>query len=315
MSDILNSATYYKYHDYEFYSKLLKSINIDTVESNDIEIFIKSQEKIENLQSNILYNCKLVKGYFEKINEISSSNGKKGCKYINYMIKRQDGGMYTANNKNMFMYLQDFVNNYISDPNKYRYTCKIEDIERNEFKKIDDLYTIYYLYSSIAESADSKTQDSKICDDYKRLINAYNDLLKSIILNADKYLHNELNYMRCLIENNGWKLSSQCKTLLPVLLENIISPDYYEKCNKLKRSEYKENPFIIYEGAYSGKIFSYNSNKYLIITTVLVTLTVVAFFWYFYKFREFWNKLHLRVQRKIRKTMNENDQQCQYIIY
>ncbi|GAW79402.1 variable surface protein [Plasmodium gonderi] len=314
MSSASFSDIYFRYEDYMLYKDIMDTRSSKgSVNTDDIDKFLQIQKNMGVMKATIEAYCMKIKAYFEYINTNYSSNSNKYCNYVKYWIKKQDDEALNIGVLPISTYLKDYVNEYSSLAKEMGCTLDIGDTSNNIHEKKVKLYNIYDYYSSLVLLITSSISEG-LCVYVQNIINLYNDLLSIIIETPDEPLLIELNKIRCLIEKNKLKSKVKCSRELPELSDYGNHQDYKERCKELIQSERIQDQTIHAKGNSVDSFSAFNTSKKVIIITILITTIIGAMFLYLYKFKESWKNLRLRIQRMIRKTININDERCEYII-
>ncbi|GAW84116.1 variable surface protein [Plasmodium gonderi] len=315
MDAFVSTETYFNYEDYISYKGEFSISPAESLSTHDIEEFLQDFKDVDAAKTTIQSFCMKIKAYFEYINHIYSSSYNKCCDYINYYIKELDDMTYISTNETLSMYLRAFVNNYNYDANNMKFRCNLKDIDGIIYEKKKKLYNIYDIYSSIFQIRANEIPGQDLCYYFQSLIEAYSELLNIIKSPFDSAFLAEVNNISCLIEKNELKSNVKCSRELLELSEKINSGYYEKKCIVIESPEQMKEQLMHSKINFVETFSTNNSPKKVIITTVLFTINLGAIFLYLYQYREFWKILRLRMLRKIRRTMNMKDEQCEHRLF
>ncbi|GAW84700.1 variable surface protein [Plasmodium gonderi] len=308
------STEYLNYDDYVLYSGTISNAVGDKGSTIKIDEFPISEENVKDIKDIISTYLWIIKRYFEYVNKNDSLDKNRTCNYIKYWLKNDLTIKYNNQRKSIINYLNNNIDTYNIVPKESGCIFDIKVDDDVKYKKIQKLYDVYNEYRMIKHLITKYDYLSTKCLYIKCFINKYNEILDSTISPRDADLFPLLIYIRCIYEYNKFISNKNCDDNFPNISDKNISAYYRERCNNLKK-EWNVRDQIMHIQGNSVNFFPINNtNKYLILTTVFVCAVFGGIFLYFYKFRESWNSLHFRFQRKMRKKMNMNHEPCEYII-
>ncbi|SBT84069.1 PIR protein [Plasmodium ovale] len=215
---------YDTFEEYNYNQNILDKSYKDIL-SDDFDKFssCSENEEIENGQ-NIVKDCITLKKYLLHFNSIESCNNKNCCSYVNYWLNKKARTYNNAINSALKIY-----NKFIKDDNEFtqKNLCisKINDLNTDEYKKMEKLYKIYEHYKNYKLH---KHIVQVACGRAKSCAIEYNDILFNNPKIEDNKFCKVLEDFKKEFEKDVSPFKSQCTTEIPDLFS------YEEECNNLQ---------------------------------------------------------------------------------
>ncbi|GAW84498.1 variable surface protein [Plasmodium gonderi] len=289
------SIDYLDYNDYELYSGKIPNFPKESVSDKNIEEFFNSVNSIGTIKPIVSAYCWILKQYFDNINSIDLSDNNKICNYIKYWIKTEIEGKHKNDVHNIFNYLIKYVNNHNSVAKLKKCNFHTNILDDSKYEKIKKHYNVYNMYWFIINWIRNKHPGNALCDYIVLFIDNSNKFITTLNDAEDNDFLNKLYNIRCIFESNQSISSKKCR--------NEFNDNQTPRESGLMNCFTSHTDNQTYLEKDSVKIFARsNTNKYVIITAVLITIIIGTISLYFYKFNESWKKLRFSNQRKIRMT-------------
>ncbi|GAB69452.1 CYIR protein [Plasmodium cynomolgi strain B] len=167
------------------------------------------------------------------------------CIYINYLLNKNMRANYGyLYNEESFKILKLFDHNYsIKKYNNLKNSCEsyIRFLDTNEYKSMDVLYELYYLYDQLV-SSNIQNNIGLSCAYISLLARHYRNILD--IPNVSKFLLSKLESLKELIVEREKNFKLKCSLTLPQITlpteDTTNSVGHYGKKNKNKKKDYME---------------------------------------------------------------------------
>ncbi|GAW84143.1 variable surface protein [Plasmodium gonderi] len=293
---------YINWKDYIHFREFFETLptfrqNYEDIDSCIVKNSVHEEDKERN---NFINICQNIKELFKFMSSNGSCNNGKCCNYINYYIRQQIKENFPTKEEEFFARFKNYIE---SNKNYESYkTCvpKIEYIEEEEFKKMDELYDLYEHYESILNPDPEENNSPTECSDIDGFIEEYNDIIEKH--KEDIPFIKELYILRCSFENND--LYNNCKSELTDISENEDNPRNINDCNgsleKVYLKQYSER-----KNRYSSTTtYIQPVNMNVIIASTLSSVFLGTVLYCIYKFNTSGNYLRNHFPRM--KRMNRN---------
>ncbi|GAW84701.1 variable surface protein [Plasmodium gonderi] len=324
---------YLDYEDYVLYRD--KIPNFPDYQGSDVGIndFLSTQSIEKNIEQSIFSYCRIIKIYINNVKAKKLNDSYKCGNFIKYWIKAKIEEEHNNESENIFNYLNEYVKTLNSDPHVNQCTFEFESSDDKNYEKIEYLYNIYNEYWLIIHWITNNHPGAPLCTYIPRFINNYNTLIKTLKVSEDKDLLTKLHYIRYLCERNKSISDKKCSKEFDNVEGENGSNAYELFCKSYESLDKKHNHTTLTENELAQSadlenelekkgdlekdlVIIYarsNTNRNVIITTVLISILIGTIFLYFYKFTESWKNTRLRIKRKNRKSMDMEDKLCEYI--
>ncbi|GAW84123.1 variable surface protein [Plasmodium gonderi] len=317
--------TYCTYDDYNFFKgkfdQTIESLGV----TQDIQNFLSIRKIHGDIHKLFMGDFNRVKQYFENFNTNDSCRNRQCCAYINYWINERIRSQAYSNyskNVSIFSHFKDFVHYNNNDNSNNMCIYDIKYMNDVLFKKVDELYKLYYSYFEIYLS--TIILDSSMafdCQSLNELIKKYNNIINDYKETGSCFLFKKLYVLRYLIENNEWMSKHRCEKVLSTLWNNNNYNYFKTSCNIYHEAKYLHEYSRGVHANSDGKFSKHLARIRVIISVALTTVILITGFLYLYKvkinspkfsFTALGNYLRLLIEGEKRKSWNINNETYQY---
>ncbi|CAI7721709.1 PIR protein [Plasmodium vivax] len=194
-----NGDTYFNYKDYADIKERFLSKLKNNDEYNQV-FFERALRELKDISEHaILYRGVLIKlqKHLNQDGILWSDANHKGCKYINYELNKDFLEINSdLLNENTFKLFKEFEYKFRREKRRTDQICDLQYINENIFKKMNALYTVYDIFTSLYP----KNISNPICKNFSPFLHEFKDLLQRInyneSINFKKKLENFINEIK-----------------------------------------------------------------------------------------------------------------------